>query len=263
MSIMTLEDLWVDLPLPEGPRPLVRGVSFRLEAGQVLGLMGLSGAGKTLTACALSGLLPPPLRAARGRLRLNGHALDLSRAGAWRKARGSQVLLLFQGAGAALNPLMRVGPQIEEALIAGPGLPRRQARERAAQALERFGLGARAARSHPHQLSGGMRRRVLLALAWALRPRVLIADEPTNGLDAASRDEMSQMFSQLTQELGAGLILISHDLRGLASWADHLAVMDQGEVVEQGPTAALLARPEHALTHSLVESLAFLEGAHV
>lgn len=262
MSAMELSNLWVELPGPEGPRTLVRGVSLNLEPGQVLGLMGLSGAGKTLTACALSGLLPPPLRVARGRLRLDGQALDLTRPRAWRGVRGRRVLLLFQGAGSALDPLMRVGGQIEEALRQGHVLNAAQAREQAGRALERFGLGADASRRYPHQLSGGMRRRVLLALAWALRPKVLIADEPTNGLDAASRDEMSLMFTQLTQELGAGLLLISHDLRGMARWADRLAVMEKGQVVEQGRASELLARPSYPLTRSLVESLRFLEGGH-
>ena len=262
MSAMIVKDLWVELPRREGTLDLVQGVNLRLEPGKVLGLIGLSGAGKTLTACALSGLLPPPLRVARGSLRLKGRALDLGRPEAWRGVRGRQVLLLFQGAGSALDPLMRVGRQIEEALRTESAMGAGSARDRAAQALERFGLGREAARRYPHQLSGGMRRRVLLALAWALRPRVLIADEPTNGLDAASRDEMSRMFSQLTQELGAGLLLISHDLAGMAHWADHLAVMVQGQVVEQGPTAKLLANPQHPLARSLVESLTFLEGGH-
>lgn len=262
MSAMVLDDLWVELPGRGGPRPLVRGVSLILEPGQVLGLIGLSGAGKTLTACALSGLLPAPLRVARGSLRLKGHTLDMTRPQNWRGVRGCQVLLLFQGAGSALDPLMRVGPQIEEALRQGRAMAAAPARQKTREALERFGLDIEAARRYPHQLSGGMRRRVLLSLAWALRPRVLIADEPTNGLDAASRDEMSRMFSQLTQELGAGLLLISHDLRGMARWADRLAVMDQGQVVEQGEAAELLARPRHLLTRSLVESLVYLEGGN-
>ncbi|MBU4278696.1 MAG: ABC transporter ATP-binding protein [Proteobacteria bacterium] len=262
MSAMELSDLWVELPGPGGPRSLVRGVSLRLEPGQVLGLMGLSGAGKTLTACALSGLLPAPLEVTRGRLRLDGRALDLTRPQAWRGVRGRRVLLLFQGAGAALDPLMRVGAQITEALRQDRAMAAAQARQITGQALERFGLNSDAARRYPHQLSGGMRRRVLLSLAWALRPQVLIADEPTNGLDAASRDEMSLMFTQLTRELGAGLLLISHDLRGMARWADHLAVMEGGQVVEQGRAAELLNRPSHPLTRSLVESLRYLEGGH-
>ena len=263
MSVLVLDDLWVERPGRQGPTALVRGVSLSLEPGQVLGLIGLSGAGKSLTACALAGLLPPPLRAARGSLRLGGQALDLGRPQTWQGVRGRQVLLLFQGAGSALDPLMRVGPQIGEALAAGRTLSAAEARRQAGQALERFGLGPRAVRCYPHQLSGGMRRRVLLALAWALRPRVLIADEPTTGLDAASREEMSRMFHELTQDLGAGLLLISHDLRGMVRWAERLAVMEQGRLVEQGRAEELLTRPNHALTRALVESLAYLETGHV
>ena len=262
MSAMVLDDLWVEQPRPGGSRALVRGVSLSLEPGRVLGLIGLSGAGKTLTACALSGLLPAPLHVARGSLRLDGQALDLTRPQAWRGVRGSRVLLLFQGAGAALDPLMKVSAQIQEALRTGRAMAAAPARQKAVQALERFGLDRDTVRRYPHQLSGGMRRRVLLALAWALRPQVLIADEPTNGLDAASRDEMTRMFTQLTQELGAGLLLISHDLGGMAHWADRLAVMDQGQVVEQGQAAELLTRPSHPLTRSLVQSLTYLEGGH-
>lgn len=171
---LELRDLWVEAP---GGRPLVAGVDLAMQAGEVLGLVGLSGAGKSLTACALAGLLPPPLRAVRGVLRLGGREIGINHPAAWRGVLGGEVLLLMQMSGLALNPFLRVGAQIEEALRAVRGLDRRGARglaglalERVGLALERVGLGRERRRAYPHQLSGGMRRRVLIALAWALAP---------------------------------------------------------------------------------------------
>ncbi|MFZ5587375.1 MAG: ATP-binding cassette domain-containing protein [Thermodesulfobacteriota bacterium] len=255
--VLELRDLWVEAP---GGRPLVAGVDLAMHAGEVLGLVGLSGAGKSLTACALAGLLPPPLRAVRGVLRLDGREIGLNHPAAWRRVRGGEVLLLMQMSGLALNPFLRVGAQIEEALRAVRGLDRRGARTRAGLALERVDLGGERRRAYPHQLSGGMRRRVLIALAWALAPRVLAADEPLTGLDEAMQAEMLELLTALAQERRAAVLLIGHDLRRLGAACRRIMVMQGGRVVDQGEPAQLWSRPGHPLTQALVDSLAFLEG---
>lgn len=255
---LELSDLWVEAP--GGGRPLVAGVDLTLGPGEVVGLVGLSGAGKSLTACALAGLLPPPLRATRGALRLAGRAIAINDPAAWRGVRGGEVLLLMQMSGLALNPFLKVGVQIAEALQAVRGLERRAAAAKAGQALARVGLGAERARAYPHQLSGGMRRRVLIALAWVLAPRVLVADEPLTGLDLLLQAEVLALLTALAREQGMALLLIGHDLRRLNEVCSRILVMAGGRVVDQGAPAQLWAHPGHPLTQALVESLAFLEG---
>ncbi len=242
MRALELADLWVAAPGPGGRTPLLRGVGLSLAAGEVAGLVGLSGAGKSLTARALAGLLPPPLVAVRGRLRLAGREVPLADPAGWRGLRGREVLLLFQQAGAALNPVMGVGAQIEEALRAGRGEGRAGARRRSREALARVGLDPALAVRRPPQLSGGQRQRVLLALAFALAPPVLLADEPTTGLDPAAQEGILALLAGLAQEAGSAVLFISHDLRAARTLCRRLAVMAAGRVVEAGATAAVLAR---------------------
>lgn len=259
--MLELKDLWVG-PTGQGrEQALLKGIGLAVDQGQVLGLVGASGAGKTLTALSLSGLLPPELEVLAGSLSIDGQPVALGDAAPWPTLRGRSVLLLFQGARAALDPTMRVRTQISEALGPVRGLGRGQARRTAGLALERFGLGSDMHRAYPHQLSGGMRQRVMLALAWALRPQVLIADEPGSGLDSAAQQGMLAMFQELVGELGAAMLLITHDLRAAVRLASHLVVMERGRVVDQGPAEALLARPGHGFTRALADSLVFLEGA--
>lgn len=263
MKALELHDLWVEAPGPSGVGHPVAGVSLSLEAGKALGLVGLSGAGKSLTACALAGLVPPPLRVTQGRLLLGGRQVPLADASAWRGLRGREVLLLMQMSGTALNPYLRVGVQLEEALREVRGLDRGQARRTAGLALERVGLNHQLRQSHPHQLSGGMGRRVLLALAWALRPRVLIADEPTTGLDPSQKAAIQELLRDLTQRQGTALLYISHDLRSVAAMAPRLLVMSEGRIVDSGPVSGILAGPQQALSRELAASLSYLEGRRV
>lgn len=260
---LELEDLWLEAVGPAGARPLVRGVGLRIAPGEALALVGLSGAGKTLTASALCGLLPSGVRVSRGRLRLAGRVVDLRRPDGWRRLRGGGVLYLFQGAGAALDPAMRLRTQLAEALQAVRRLSAAAADQAAGEALARFGLEPDRQRAFPHQLSGGMRRRALLALAWALLPRVLIADEPATGLDPQNQESMTEAFRRLAAEHDTALLLITHDLRSAVSLCSRMAVMHEGRIVEQGRVASLLSQPTHGLTRRMVESLAFLEGRRV
>ncbi|MCA1906228.1 MAG: ABC transporter ATP-binding protein [Desulfarculus sp.] len=259
-TVLALRDLWVEAPGPAAAQPLLRGVSLDLGAGRVAGLVGLSGAGKSLTACALAGLLPAPLRATRGSLRLAGREVSLCDPTAWRGVRGREVLLLMQMSGAALNPFLRVGRQIAETLRAVQGLNRVAARRLTDQALARVGLSPEVVRDYPHQLSGGMRRRVLLALAWALRPRVILADEPLTGLDPDLQTDMMGLLTDLAREREAALLVIGHDLRVLGRACSWIMVMEGGRVVDQGSPQQLWSQPGHRLTQELAASLHFLEG---
>lgn len=257
---LELRDLWVEVAGPAKPQPLLRGVSLELRAGQVAGLVGLSGAGKSLTACALAGLLPAPMRATRGSLCLAGREVSINDPVAWRGVRGREVLVLMQMSGAALNPFRRVGGQIGETLRAVRGLDHATARRLTDQALARVGLDPERGRDHPHQLSGGMRRRVLLALTWALDPRVILADEPLTGLDPELQADMMNLLLDLAREKDAALLVIGHDLRILGQTCSWITVMEGGRIVDQGPPERLWSRPGHALTRELAASLRFLEG---
>lgn len=259
-TVLELRDLWVEAPAPGGARHLLSGISLDLWPGQVVGLLGLSGAGKSLTACALAGLLPAPLRVTKGSLRLAGREVSLSDPAAWRGVRGREVLLLMQMSGAALNPFLRVGRQIAEALRAVRGLDRAAARRLTEQALARVGLSPERSRDHPHQLSGGMRRRVLLAMAWALRPLVILADEPLAGLDPELQSDMLGLLTDLAREREAALLVIGHDLRALAQACSWIMVMEGGCMVDQGSPGQLWSQPGHRLTRELADSLRFLEG---
>ncbi len=239
MSLLEVEGLGVAFG---DAAPVVDGVSFSLEAGAGLGLLGVSGSGKSLTALAVLGLLPPGARA-WGSVRFDGREiLGLPGAGG---VRGSGVALVFQEPFAALNPLMRVGDQVAEGLRLHRGLDRARALEEASGWLERVELipGAEAARRYPHQLSGGMRQRALLALALAPGPRLLIADEPTTALDAAVQARIVGLLEGLRREIGFALLVISHDPAVVHALAREAMVMERGRVVERGPLEGLIRDP--------------------
>ena len=255
--LLEVDALRVELPTSEGPVRAVDGVSFTVAAGEVLGVVGQSGSGKSMTALALLGLLPEPARVS-GRVLFEGE--DLRKADEARLAavRGDRIALIFQDALAALNPYLTVGDQLAEVLQVHRGAGRREAWRRAVEMLDRVGIAAPALRAHdrPHQLSGGMRQRVLIAMALLCEPALLVADEPTSALDATVAAQILEIFREQREARGTSILLITHDLGVLAGLADRALVMNGGRVVEEGSVAALLSTPRHAYTRELVGAVA-------
>lgn len=244
--------------------PVVDGLSFTLEAGESLGLVGASGSGKSLSALALMGLLPQGARISAGTAHFEGQDLFSLPESARRSLRGGAMGLVFQEPFSALNPLMRVGKQIEESLGIHQGLRGVAAAEEAAAWLDRVGIspGPERAAQYPHQYSGGMRQRALLAMALAGQPKLLIADEPTTALDATVQAQMLALIRRLQAELGFALLIISHDLAVINSLARRVLVMERGRVVEDGPVLQIFESPQSTAAQRLVRAEAALSAAY-
>ena len=259
--------LTVELPTRAGWVRPVNEVSFSLGEGETLGIVGESGSGKTMLALALMGLEPPGARlkgeawlrsrAANG----NGSPVDDNLLTAERKRmralRGGEIAMIFQEPMTALNPVVRIGAQIEEAIrVHEPGLDGGEIRRRALQALERAAVPepAHRARQYPHQLSGGLRQRAMIAMALAAGPRVLIADEPTTALDVTVQKQIIELLASLRRELQLSLLFITHDFGVVAQIADRVAVMYAGRVVEEGPASEVLRHPQHPYTQGLLRA---------
>ena len=252
MPLLTVTDLRVTLNTARGAVDALRGVSFTLERGQTLGLIGESGCGKSLTALALMGLLPEGALVS-GSIRLGDTELTTLPEADWCRLRGDRMAMVFQEPMSALNPLHTVGRQIAEPLRLHKGLSREQARAEALRLLQRVQLPQAATRldAYPHQLSGGQRQRVMIAMALACGPDLLIADEPTTALDVTLQREVLDLMAELMREDGMGLVLISHDLDVMADRVGQLVVMYGGTVVEAGATAAVFEQPAHPYTQGL------------
>jgi len=236
---------------------VVDGVQLRVSAGATVGLVGESGCGKSVTALALLGLVPPPGRIAGGSVRLQGRELVGAPAHELRRVRGDRVAMIFQEPMTALNPVFPVGEQVAEVLRTHRGASRREAAARAVEALREVGIPApeeRAAR-YPHELSGGMRQRVLVAMALACDPALLVADEPTTALDVTVQAQLLALLRRQQQARGMALLLITHDLGVVAESCEQVVVMYAGRVVERAPAAALFAAPAHPYTAGLLRSL--------
>ena len=248
-ALLAVHDLTVSL----GPTILVSGLSLQLEAGDRLGIIGESGSGKTVTALAVMGLLPGGMTA-RGRVLLDGEDLLTARERRLAELRGKRLAMVFQEPTTALDPVMRVGRQVAEAIRAHTPCTRRTAWQQAARLLGEVGLEdpSGQARAFPHELSGGQRQRVLLAIALACRPALLLADEPTSALDVLRQQQLLALLRERTEHTGAALVLISHDLAVVAALCRRLVVLYGGRPVEWGPVASLLARPRHPYTAALV-----------
>jgi peptide/nickel transport system ATP-binding protein len=250
MSVLTVEDLSVTYRAATEPVPAVRNVSFTIERGEVLGLAGESGCGKSTIAHALLRLLPPGCTSS-GRVLLDGDDVFEMRFGRLRTVRWSEAAIIFQGAMHALNPVRRVGDQIAEAVLLHERVSEDQAAERVAKLIEQVGLPRQRARNYPHELSGGQRQRVMIAMALACNPRLVVADEPTTALDVMVQAQVLELLRSLQQEFGLSMLFITHDLSVLAKVCDRIAVMYAGEIVEEGPSARVFDTPAHPYSQAL------------
>ena len=262
-TVLRVESLSAEFAMEEGIVRVVDGVSFDLAAGETLGLVGESGCGKSVTALSIMGLLPKPAgRVAGGRILLNGEDLLHLPKDAMQRIRGRRISMIFQEPMTALNPVQRVGRQLIEMLrLHGDVGTRRALRERAVELLAEVGIPApdRRLDDYPHQLSGGMRQRVLIAIALACRPDVLIADEPTTALDVTIQAQILELIERLQQQRGMSVIFITHDLGVIAEIADQVVVMYAGRVVERASVTALFERPLHPYTRGLLASMPQLQ----
>ena len=252
-ELLSVRDLRITLPTAAGPAEALRGVSFTLDRGQTLGLIGESGCGKSLTALAMMGLLPDRA-VVGGKLHFDGQDLITLDEPAWCRLRGARIAMVFQEPMTALNPLHTVGRQIAEPLRLHRGLSATAARAEALRLLERVQLPQAAQRldAYPHQLSGGQRQRVVIAIALACGPDLLIADEPTTALDVTIQREVLDLLAGLVADTGMALLLVSHDLAVMADRVQRLMVMYAGQVVESGRTEDVFAHPSHPYTQGLL-----------
>ena len=258
MALLEVEDLSIVVRTGDGDVPVVRGVSFACERGRTLGIVGESGCGKSLTSLAIMGLLDGSgVAVTGGRVLFDGRDLLALGKRERRRLMGASLAMIFQEPMTSLNPVYRVGDQIVEAVRQHRRCSRGAARERARELLERVRLPDPAARldAYPHQLSGGMRQRVMIAIALASDPALLIADEPTTALDVTVQAEILALLAELQARTGAAILLISHDLGVVAETCDEVAVMYRGRVVERAAAAALFARPRHPYTRGLMGSV--------
>jgi oligopeptide/dipeptide ABC transporter ATP-binding protein len=262
--VLEVQDLRVSFPGPDGRRFYpVDGVSFSLERGHTLALVGESGSGKSLTSLALLQLVPSPGRIEPGSLIRMGDTDVLALRGeALRRIRGRRVGMIFQDPMTSLNPVFTVGDQIIEGILAHFKMPRAAARERALQLLQEVGIPDPLSRlkAYPHQLSGGMRQRVMIAIALSAEPEILVADEPTTALDVTVQAQILEVLDRLQESRGMAVLLITHDLGIVAGRADRVAVMYAGQIVEEAPTARLFANPSHPYTQGLFASVPRISG---
>ncbi|MEX0283475.1 MAG: ABC transporter ATP-binding protein [Paracoccaceae bacterium] len=255
MTLLSVENLRVTFPSDHGPVEVVRGLNFSLGRER-LGIVGESGSGKSMTGRAIMGLIPSPGRVTADQLAFNGTDLRGLSDEARRNLRGTEMSMVLQDPKFSLNPVIRIGDQIEEAMAVHGTLNRRQRREKMLEALTsvRIKDPERVAQLYPHEVSGGMGQRVMIAMMVVLEPTLMIADEPTSALDVAVRGQVLDILADLVSRRGMGLILISHDLNMVARWCDRILVMYHGEIVEELPSGAL-HNAQHPYTRGLVASL--------
>jgi peptide/nickel transport system ATP-binding protein len=255
--LLDVRGLRVEFPTRRGTLRAVRDVSFAIAPGEVLGVVGESGAGKSLTGAAIIGLIDAPGRISGGEIRLSGRRIDNLPYEAMRKVRGREIGAVFQDPLTSLNPLYPIGRQLIETIRTHLDMTEATARQRAVQLLEEVGIPAAARRvdHYPHQFSGGMRQRVVIALALCANPKLIIADEPTTALDVSIQAQIIQLLKRLTRELGTAVLLITHDMGVIAETADRVAVMYAGRIVEIGPVADVIHRPRHPYTIGLMGSI--------
>ena len=260
--VLSVRDMRVGFPTRRGTLTAVDGVSFDIAPGEVLGVVGESGAGKSLTGAAVIGLIEPPGRILGGEVHLSGRRIDNLTTQDMRKVRGRRIGMVFQDPLTSLNPLYRIGDQIIETIRAHADVSESEARERAIALLQEAGIQGARARigSYPHEFSGGMRQRVVLALALCAEPDLLIADEPTTALDVSIQAQIIALLKRLCRERGTAVMLITHDMGVIAETADRVAVMYAGRIVEIGPVREVIKNPRHPYTKGLMGAIPTVAG---
>ncbi len=260
--VLSVRDLVVEFPTRRGVLRALDGVGFDVGPGEILGVVGESGAGKSITGAAIIGLIEPPGRIAGGEIRLKGERIDDLPRERMDRVRGRRIGMVFQDPLTSLNPLFTVGDQLTETIVHHLGLSARQARARAIDLLAQVGIPAPEARidNYPHQFSGGMRQRVVIALALCAEPEFVIADEPTTALDVSVQAQVIEVFRRMCREHGTSAILITHDMGVIAEAADRVAVLYAGRVAEIGAVRDVLKRPLHPYTKGLMGSIPSLTG---
>lgn len=255
--LLSVRDLRVAFDGRRGPLTALDGVSFDIAPGEVLGVVGESGAGKSLTGTAVIGLLDPPARIVGGSIHLEGQRIDNLPAEAMRRLRGRQIGAIFQDPLTSLHPMLTVGDQLVETMRTHLDVTRNEARARALALLKEVGIPAAETRidHHPHQFSGGMRQRVVIALALCAEPKLIIADEPTTALDVSIQAQITTLLKRICREHGAAIMLVTHDMGVIAETADRVAVMYAGRIVEIGPVDVVTRQPHHPYTAGLMASI--------
>ena len=262
-ALLAIKGLSIAFPVQGRWPRAVDELDLEVRPGQIVGLVGESGCGKSMTALGVMGLVPPPGRIEAGQVIFEGRAMVGAPEERLRAFRGAQAAMIFQEPMTSLNPVFTVGRQIAEGVRAHRPVSKAQAWELAVAALAQVGIAdpARRAKSYPHQLSGGMRQRVMIAMALAMSPRLLLADEPTTALDVTIQAQILRLMDQLRQQTGAAVLLITHDLAVVAQTADQVAVMYMGRLVEQAPVAEFFTNPLHPYAHGLLACLPSLSAS--
>jgi peptide/nickel transport system ATP-binding protein len=260
--LLEVKNLRVEFPTRRGTLVAVDDISFSITPGEVLGVVGESGAGKSLTGAAIIGLLEPPGRVAGGEILLDGKRIDDLPYEAMRRIRGREIGAIFQDPLTSLNPLYTVGRQLTETILTHLDVSEAEARERALKLLQEVGIPAAERRidHYPHQFSGGMRQRVVIALALCANPRLIVADEPTTALDVSIQAQIITLIKRLCRDHGAAVMLVTHDMGVIAETADRVAVMYAGRIAEIGPVRDVIKRAKHPYTEGLMGSIPKLGG---
>ena len=264
-KLLEIKDERLSFFTPAGEVKALNGVSFSMEEGEVLGIVGESGSGKSVTAYSIMGLTAYPGKLVGGTVRFNGHEIEKMTEKEFRKIRGNEVSIIFQDPMTSLNPVYTIGNQIVEVILLHTNKTKKEAYERARELLELVGINepTKRLKQYPHELSGGMRQRVMIAIALACEPKLLIADEPTTALDVTIQAQILELMQELRRKLGMSIIMITHDLGVVASMCEKIAVMYAGHIVEYGTADEIFYNPSHEYTKGLIKSIPKLNAEKI
>lgn len=264
-KLLEIKDERLSFFTPAGEVKALNGVSFSMDEGEVLGIVGESGSGKSVTAYSVMGLTAYPGKLIGGTINFNGHQIEKMSEKEMRKIRGNEVSIIFQDPMTSLNPVYTIGNQITEVICLHTGKSKKEAHDRAKELLELVGINepAKRLKQYPHELSGGMRQRVMIAIALACEPKLLIADEPTTALDVTIQAQILELMQELRKKLGMSIIMITHDLGVVASMCERIAVMYAGHIVEYGTADEIFYEPKHEYTKGLINSIPKLSAQEI